>query len=355
MEFSLPRDDLADAVTHTAHGIPNNPLQPIRAGMDIQLQGDAIRFAASDGDVIFSSRVSYHGPNLRWERTVVPGKLFADVVRTLPDMPVHFVTNDITATLTCGRVKFKLPVYKEDYPPSPDTAEVGGNIDSDVFTEGIKKIIPAASRSDSNPALASVYLEQDNHTLWAVCTDRYRLAAVRMDWTPADMLSPVLIPSWALDRWVRDMEGPVTLGWDDRVATLTCSAQSVTSRVWGGDFPKGWRSLLPVDSPDVEVSTEDLLDALKRAQLASEGDSPVELTFSHHQLRVEAGYEHHSEDVLDATYNGDEFKALFGIKYLTDGLAGCGPVASFGWTTPDRPVWIVSGSYSYTILPRRSL
>jgi len=355
MEFTIPRNDLAVAVTHAVHGIPNNPLQPVRAGMRVETRKSSILFAGSDGDVAFDATV-HNGPVYPSGTVTVPGKLLSDVVKTLPDKDVHFVTDDNTAILSCGRVQFKLPLIKEDYPALPEiAANKGGGVDSDLFADAIRKITPAASRSDSNPALASVYLEPDGDTLWAVCTDRYRLAAVQLDWVPTVALKPVLLPSWAVDRWSRSTAGPMTLGWDDRVVTFTCETLNLTSRITGLEFPKQWRGLLPKEPPVVEVSTEDLLAALKRAELASEADSPVELTFSHGRLHVEAGYGNHADDILDASYNGDDFKVLFGIRYLTDGLAGCGPVSRFGWTESDRPVYIVSGAYTYTVLPRRQL
>jgi DNA polymerase III subunit beta len=354
MEFSIPRNDLAVAVTHAVHGVPNNPFQPVRAGMRVETLKSSVSFTGSDGDVAFTA-VTHIGPVYPSGSVTVPGKLFADIVKTLPDDNIHFVTDDITATLTCGRIQFKFPLYKEDYPGFPEIVSGSGEIESSVFCEGIRKVIPAASRSDSNPALASVYLEPAGDTLWGVCTDRYRLAAVQMTWSPLEVLQPVLVPSWAAEKWTRSAEGPMTLGWDDRVITFNSSNLTVTSRITGAEFPKQWRNMLPPETPSVEVSTEDLQAALKRAQLASEADSPVELTFSHGRLRVEAGYGNHADDVLDATYTGEDFKVLFGIGYLNDGLAGCGPVTCFGWTDPNAPVWLTSGSYTYTVLPRRRL
>lgn len=313
-------------------------------------------FAGSDGDVSFTARLPYKATNNPWYNFTVPGKLLADVAKTLPDKDVHFVTDDQTATLNCGRIQFKLPLYQEEYPELPAPANAaGGIVQSEALTEAVRKVIPAASRSDSNPALASVYLEPDGDTLWAVCTDRYRLAAVQIEWDSPGPLESVLVPSWAMDRYTRNTEGTVLLAWDDRVATFTCDTLQVTSRVWAGEFPKTWRTMLPKIPCEVEVSTEDLLAALKRAQLAAEANSPVELTFGNGRLHVEAGYGNHADDILDATYKGDEFKVLFGINYLTDGLAGCGPISKFGFTDPHAPVYMTSGSYSYTVLPRRTI
>lgn len=352
MEFEIDRNELAVAVTNTVHGVPNNPVTPIYAGMNIDSVGAMLQFAASDGDVTFTStalaKYSEDG------NVTVPGRLFADIVRSLPDKPVHFACDGDHATVVCGRSQFKFPVYKQDYPGFPEPAGNYGSIDGAVFADMVRKVVCAASKSDSNPALASVLFEPDGDTLYTASTDRYRLACMNAAWESSGAVKSALVPSWAVERFTRGVEGTVTLGWDDRVVTLAAGSYQVTSRLIQGEFPKAWRGLLPATPCDITVDTAELLAALKRAQIASEQDSPVELTFQAAELRVEAGYGNHADDVVDATYTGDPVKALFGIGMLVDGLSGCGDTASFGFSEPLK-LHIQSGNYTYTLMPRRKL
>lgn len=356
MEFTVPRNDLAVAVTHAVHGIPNNPLQPVRAGMNIKSSHNGCSFHGSDGWTSFAATIS---ASLGKEESVtVPGRLLSEVVKTLPDKDIHFVTDNLTATLTCGKVEFKFPVYTEEYPELPEPSCKVGEAEGNLLMDAVRKVVPAAVKGDSNPTLSSVYFEPAGDILWAACTDRYRLAAVQVPWMPMETPAPVLVPSWAAERFTRGAAGTVTLGWDDRVITMMCGDVQVTSRRMDGEFPKGWRTLLPQGPCTVEVDAEDLLGALKRAQLAT-GDGPaeatVELTFTTGRLHVEAGYGNHADDVLDASYTGDEFHALFGIRNLADGLSGCGPVVKFGWADAGKFVYLESGPYTYTIVPRRRI
>jgi DNA polymerase III subunit beta len=352
MKFTVPRNDIAVAVTHAVHGIPNNPVTPIRAGMVIETREGNVLFSGSDGDVNFDATAV--GQTDNDEKIVVPGKLFADVIRTLPDQPVSLSTDHDKAVLTCGRVEFRFPVYKEKYPDLPDNAGGSGAIEGDVFIDMVRRVIPACAKTDTNPALSAVLFEPTGDTLWMAATDRYRLAAVHSAWTPYGQCESALVPAWALERFTRSVSGTVELGWDERVVTLSSCNLQVTSRVMQGEFPK-WRGLLPPEPPTVQVSAPDLLGALKRSQLACEQDSPVELTFTSGRLRVEAGYGNHAEDVLDATYQGDEFQALFGVGRLVDGLAGCADTVLFRFTEPLKPVHMQADNYFYTVLPRRRI
>lgn len=356
MEFSVGRNELAIAVTNAVNGIPNNPSQPVRAGMVIETREDnLIFFSGSDGFVTFDASATGHTPG-DTVSLVVPGKLFADVVRTLPDKEVHFASDGKVAVLACGAGQFKFPVIQEEYPelPTSNWRMDRGDIEANAFADAIRKVLPAAAKTDSNPALTGILLESDGDTLWVAATDRYRLAAVQCSWNHAEGATRALVPAWAAERFIRGAEGSVRLGWDDKSVVLSSDGQQVTSRVIAGEFP-GWRKLLPAQPCVIEVDTEALLGALKRAQLAAEAESPVEVTFTAGQLTVEAGEDNHAHDTLDAKYEGDEFKALFGIGKLVDGLAGCGDTACFGFTHPLKPVYIQSGNYSYTVLPRRRL
>lgn len=346
MEFTLPRNDFAEAATCAARAIPVNPSTPVRAGTLIWYYDGAVAFTGSDGDVTFTGHVPCPAAG---DDVAVPGKLLAEVAKTLPDQDVHFVTDNTMATLTCGRIQFKLPVYKDGYPQLPDAAEPAGTVESGVLADAVRKVSPAASKTGSNPALSCVRLEPDGDTLWAVCTDKYRLAAAQVGWKPDRMLEPVLVAPAAAERLPG---GLVTLGWDDRVATFRGAGFTATSRVIDGTFPV-WRKLLPVSPCTVEVSTGELAGALKRALLACTVDSPVQLTFTKGHLHVEAGDGNHADDLLDATHDGDDFTALFGNRYLMDGLSGCGDTVNFGFTAPLAPVHLQSGGFSYTLLPRR--
>lgn len=352
MEFTVDRNELADAVTHAVHGVPGNPLQPVRAGMLIFSYDGGLSFTGSDGDVTFTSVIPYPASG---ESVVVPGKLFTDAVKSLPDTEVRFIKHDVNATLECGRTKFTFPVYKDEYPGLPEVASGKAYIDSDVFSDAIRKVIPACSRTDVNPALHAVRLEPDGDRLWVIGTDRYRLAAVRVPWTLTEPLEAGLLPSWAAEKFTRAALGDqVALGWDSRVVTLASGTQQLTSRVIAGTFPQ-WRRLLPESPCDVEVPAWALLAALRRAQIAAEMNDPVELIFTPGQVQVEAGFTNTAYDTVDASYQGDEFHVWFGIGYLIDGLAGCGETARFGFTTPRSPVRIESGAYTYTVLPRNPL
>lgn len=367
MEFTASRNDVATAVTNAANGIPSNPGQPVRAGMKISVQQRGrVSFSASDGDVTFTAKVQLpddEKTSMITGAVVVPGKLFTEVIKNLPaGENVKVREEGQSVIITCDRATFKLRAFTESYPELP---VIAGKLLTvyEGLGDAIRKVTPAAAKTEANPALTSVEIGcRDGEYLTATATDRYRVATITVARAAPGALkdSSCLVPAWAAERFSRAIIDAAYIGWDERVCTLTARINElsdgleVTTRLMQGSFPD-WRKLMPEDDPSVEVKAEELTGALKRSRIASEEDSPVELTFARGQLRVEAGSGNRCTDVLDCGYDGEEFTALFGIGKLLDGLAGCNETCKFGFTTPSDPVHIHSGNYKYMILPRRKI
>lgn len=353
MKFVGDRNELAQAVTNASSGIPSNPAMPIRAGMLIKSYGDGyIAFTGSDGDITFKTWCSADIPEEG--EVIVPGKLFSEVIRSFSGQEISFTTSDNTVIVKSGRSEFTCRCYKDEYPKIPEPAPKLGTVDSELFADAVKKIVPATGKDGSNPALAAILLETKGDTLSMVTTDKYRIAVVTLPWTGTE--DSCLIPGWVAERFTRGATGSVSLGWDDRVCSMEASGFAVTVRLVEGEFP-GWRKHLPSEPPDVEVDAGELAAAVKRAKLTVFSDAtPVELRFTGGMVYVESGDSGNGfRDSVECSYTGEEFAALFGIGKLLDGLTGCDESCFFGFTAPLKPVYLKSGSFVYTIVPRRRI
>lgn len=352
MEFTADRNALAEAAINVSQGIPSNPLQPVYAGMLIQTTGDTVLLTGSDGYVTFQGWVDID--NYSDGAAIVPGKLFADVLRSLSGDNVGITSDTGNLHIQCGRANFTIRTQPaKDYPNVPQAGPPLGTIDGELFTTAVKKIVPSTAKSDANPAITGILLEPADGGLTMVATDRYRAAITTLPWK-GEADQRCVLPGWAAERFTRAVDGDVSLGWDADLCSLQSGSTAVITRTIGGEFPK-WRQLLPQTPPDIEVAVEDLAAAVKRAQLAVFSDAtPVELTFTTGRLYVEAGEEGSaSKDVVECDYDGDDFHILLGISKLLDGLSGCEKTVRFGLTEPLKPLYLQSGSLTYTILPRR--
>lgn len=356
MEFTAKISDVNAAVQHAVSGIPSNPLMPVRAGMHVRAGEDAVSFTGSDGDITFTAKCGTDLGTFIPGEVVVPGKMLAEVVKNLPGEKVRFSDGGTHLRVSYGRgfkSEFSIRIAEMEYPASPQPAYPAGVIASDIFADAIRRTAPAASRT-GDPALTAVRLEAGD-VLTVVATDKFRVAAVTCKWFPEGWDVPAaLLPARAAERFVRGITGDVEAGWNESVCTLKSGELEMTTRLIAGTYPD-WRQVIPDFEPDVEVPLDALAGAVKRAQLAAESDSPVRLRFIPGELIVEAqGGSGRSQEHLPAGYDGS-FSALFGIQYLLDGLSGCDGECRLGFTEPLKPAYIYSGTYHYTLLPRREI
>src|SRR5688500_2695993 len=205
MELRVERDALADAVTWTARSLPARPPMQVLLGLLLDASGpDGLEVSGFDYEV--SSRVGLDATSGLLGvgepgRVLVPGRLLADIVRSLPAQPVDLRLEGNRVVLTCGASRFTLPTLPvEDYPALPAMPDVAGSLESDVFAAAVAQVALAAGRDDTLPVLTGVRIEIEGDQLTLAATDRYRLAVRTLPWKPtqSDLSATALVPARTL-------------------------------------------------------------------------------------------------------------------------------------------------------------
>ncbi len=347
MELRVERDALADAVVWTARSLPARP--PLQVLMGLLLEAGEQGLSVSGFDYEVSSRVTVDVATSTPGRVLVPGRLLADIVRSLPAQPVDLRLEGGRVVLTCGAARFTLPTMQvEDYPTLPSMPATSGVLGSDVFAAAVAQVAVAAGRDDTLPVLTGVRVEIDGNTLTLAATDRYRLAVRTLAWRPevADLSTTALVPA----RTLADTAKALTSSPEVAVALATGSAEGMvgfegagrrtTSRLLEGEFPK-YRSLLPSESSAVaQVATAPFVEAVKRVALVAERNTQVRLDFSPDGVVLEAGGSDHAQasERLDCGWEGAPLQIAFNPGFLLDGLTAVdSDTTTLSFTGPTRP------------------
>jgi DNA polymerase-3 subunit beta len=152
-------------------------------------------------------------------------------------------------------------------------------------------------------------------------------------------------------------------GVGDGMIGFEGGGRRTTTRLLGGEFPR-YQALLPnhVNST-AELSTGVLVEAVKRVALVAERNTAVRLAFAPGQLVLEAGTgeEAQAVEVIEASYDGDEFSIAFNPQYLLDGLSAIdSDTARMSFTEPGKPALITGKpaevgqpDYRYLLMPIR--
>jgi DNA polymerase III subunit beta len=389
VQILVERDVFADAVAWTARALPARPTVPVLAGMRLNATDDELVLSSFDYDVSALAKipVTTQVPG----SALVSGRLLAEISRSLPGKPVQITSDGGRAVLTCGSATFNLLTMPEDeYPALPEMPPAAGTVGSDAFATAVSQTAVAAGRDDTLPSLTGVRIEIEGDTLTLISTDRYRLAVRELRWTPAkpDISAAVLVPARALTDTAKSLTtaaevsialalpgdaagasqaGPGQYGaghhGGDGMIGFEAGGRRTTTRLLSGEFPR-YRALLPSTvKATAEVSTSQLAESVRRVALVAERNTAVRLSFSTGQVTLEAGTgdEAQADEVIEATFDGDDLTIAFNPGYLLDGLTAMdSDTTRIAFTESGKPALLTgkpvndgSPDYRYLLMPFR--
>lgn len=371
MKIRLERDGLADAVAWVARSLPSRPPVPVLGGVLLDASsGESLTVSGFDYEV--SAQVTVDATIESSGRTLVSGRLLADITKALPNRPVEMTVDGTRVTITCGSSKFSLPTMPvEDYPTLPQMPEHAGSVAGEVFSEAVAQVAVAAGRDETLPMLTGVRIEINADQLTMVATDRFRLAMRELTWEPGGAVddTAVLVPAKTLADSAKTLGGAgskveLSLASGDGLLGLSGPTRRSTSRLLDAEFPK-YRQLLPSEtSATAVVDVAPLVEAIKRVSLVAERGTQVRLEFSDTGLRLTAGGddEGSAEEELPVELTGESLTIAFNPSYLLDGLGALKTErAQMLFTTSSRPALIkpvgeddeVVPGYLYLLMPVR--
>jgi DNA polymerase-3 subunit beta len=347
MKFQVNRDVLADAVAWTARVLPARPAVPVLAGLLFEA-GDDLRISAFDYEV--SARAEIEADIAEPGRVLIPGRVLAEITRSLPARPVEIVRSGSEAVLTCGSAEFGLlNMPDEDFPAVPAMPPRVGAVSGTVFAAAVGQVAPAASRDDTLPMLTGVRLDIDGAQMTMAATDRYRIAARELLWHPErqDVRRGVMVPARVLVEVARSLrEGEVSIGLADNVAGFESQGRVTTVRLLDDQFID-YGSRLAGEWPiHAEVAVAPFVEAVKRVAVVAERNTPVRLSFSKGQVLIQAGGGDigRGAEIIEADLEGQDIQIAFQPHFLLDGLAGVETErVRINMDSPTRPALITDG------------
>ena len=372
MKFTVESNVLVESVNWVSRSLSSRPIMTALLGIVIDVSNE-VTLSASDLET--AAKSSFNADIKEKGKVLVPGRLLAEIARSLPNKPVAFVLDNNRVLVTAGTAKFTLPTLPiNEYPNLPTMPENSGFIASDVFATAINQVAIAAGKDDSLPTLTGIHVDINKETITLAATDRYRLAVREIQWQPnnLDIATSALLRARTLADAAKSLVGitqvslavaPITA--TERLVGFASEAKTMTSRMLDGTFPP-YRHLLPNESiaqATIEVST--FLDSVRRVALVTDKTVPLRLRFADSKLQLEAGAgeEAQATEELSIIYNGEAIDIAFNPTFLMDGLHAVGtPFVHIAFTGSNKPA-VLSGknekdgpttdNYRYLLMPMR--
>jgi DNA polymerase III subunit beta len=335
VKFRIERDVLGEAVAWVARALPTRPVVPVLSGMLVQAGPDGLTLSCFDYEV--SARVVVAAEVGEPGTALVPGRLLADITRSLPQAPAEVSSAADMIMLTCGSAEFALvSLPLEDYPRLPDLPAVAGTTDGGALAVAAAQVVPSASRDDTLPMLTGVCLDFDGDAITLAATDRYRMAVATIGWEPAREVirTSALVPARTLADIARTTGPgtPVTIAFSqatdearpaDGMISFEGGGRRLTARLIGGEFIK-YESRFPAEyGCSAELPAGPFTEAVRRVSLVADRTSPVQLAFGQDAVVIEARSDGRARAVesVSCALRGVAQTISFNPHYLLDGLA----------------------------------
>lgn len=350
MDVTIDQASLSRALRLVTRVVPAKAALPILQTVLLEGRSGRLALTATDAQI---GLVTTLGAEVRTAgRLAVPARLLGDYVAQLPPDALRLTRDADTtpARVECARFTAHLATLDpDDFPRLPEIDEAQAlDLAADRLREAIGRVVFAAARDDSRPALSSVLVELSADGLTLAAADGFRMARARL----GEVAGPdrqLLVPARAvaeLGRLLADAEGVrLTLTRDGRGASFAAGATTLLARLTEGRFPdvervipREWRTRVTVDA-----------DALRQAVrvagiFGGGGDArPVVLETAPDRLRLRARGDEtgEAESELPATLEGEEQAIALNTRLLTDLLDALpGPRLELSWTMPQAPVVI---------------
>ena len=365
MKFVCEKNILSDSISIVSKAINNACAIDILKGIKIEAK-DKIKMSGSDLDLsiesVFDAEIYEEGS------LIVDARIFADIVRKLPDGPVEIETDSKNELkINCLNTKFNILYLSSEGYPEIKKIEDGDSFK--IYSKDLKSVIKntifAISNNESRPILTGSKFEITNSNLKVISIDGYRLALRNqvIPETNYDNLSFV-VPGRALNEMLKILKDDATIveiTIRENSVMFTFDTFVVTSRLLEGEF-MDYNKFIPTKASIViNTDVKKFTSMVERASIIINYDDPkipIILNIDENVLNVECiSKKGNFDENMEIEHHGDNLKIGIASKLLLDTLKSIDAEnAVFEFNSPQSPCVIkpVEGnSFVYMVLPIR--
>lgn len=347
MKLTIESKSLLEGMNIVTRALASKPAQPILDGVYLVTENGHVTLTCSDGS--FSIRWRGDCQTEEDGTAIMPGKLFAELVRKLPAGDVHLNTDGNSVAIRCQKSRSKLSVIAgNEY---PDVAEVEGyevSIPQAKLKDMINHVSFAIATDESRLILTGGLVEITPDEMRMVALDGFRLAMQKAAGTYAipdgqDNVSAV-IPGRVLNEMSKvmnstDEDCTMTLGKGRMMCRF--GAIEMVCSLLAGEYIDYRRILPDTFKTEVNADVTALSDAIDRASLmAREGkNNLIKLSFTEDAVKIRSNAEMGAvEEEMEVLLHGDDIDIAFNSNYIRDMLKNMdGEQVVFKFNAPTAP------------------
>jgi len=327
MQISIAKSELSAALARVIHATASRSSVPALSGILISCKEGIITFFASDLETSIKTQVE--GLITEPGTIAVPGKIFSDIVRSLPESAVNLTLEDEQLKIDAQQSHFTIRTLNPDdfvrFPEVSESQQI--TLPSKLVKTMVRKVGRAVSKDETRAVLTGIYLMVEADEVKMVATDIYRLALVTKKLeTSLDEPFTVLVPGQAFEEVVKMIdEGPVIISLSQNQILFSFGQTQFVTRKIEGNYPN-FSQLLPKEwVVQATVAQTELFEAVKRVSLLAVTNAAVkfsvsvedqDLTLTSQSLDLGSATEH-----VMIKAEGSDQEIAINYSFLLDGLS----------------------------------
>ncbi|MDO4564460.1 MAG: DNA polymerase III subunit beta [Clostridia bacterium] len=362
MRFYVDCNELISAVLSVIKALPLRTTLPALEGIYVVAEREGVRLLCSD---LMMQKECFIPATVEEEGScVVPGKLFSELIRKMPDSILELNMQSTVLVISGGRTRNQLQCIEFDEFPimSFSGDHISVKMDRLDFKNMINQTSFAIATDDSKPMLTGAFTEFDGNRITMVATDSYQLALKHIEVNEELPQKSTIIPGKTvneLGRMMDETQDDVNLLLSKTHIRLDLGHTALVARLLDGNYID-YKRLLPKESKTkVSINREELINSIERAQLvAKEGNNNILMSFEGDKLTITAeSFIGSINDEIEVKLIGEDIKIAFNPKFCLN-ILKCIPdeTVYFEFNSSISPCVIrpVRGeSYYYLIVPMR--
>jgi DNA polymerase-3 subunit beta len=328
MKFICQQQALSQAINMVSKAVSGKTTLPILSGIFFEAKDGQLKLIGNDLNLSIETYIE--AEVVEAGNTVIPARLFTELIKKLPDSDVTFDINDANvATISCEDSDFKIVgLPGNEYPELPIIEEEKTiAIDKTLFCNMIRQTSFAISQDESRPVLTGALLEMNDGKLSMVAIDGFRMA-IKNATIKSNLSSKAVVPGRTLNEINKlfsgsDAKGDLKISFDDKQALFSTNQLRIYSRLLAGEFIN-YNQILPSEHKStVRVDTDKLLTSIDRSFLMARENKNVaiKLDIKDDYLTISSNSEMGSSmEKIHIKLEGHDLEIGFNPKYLMDAL-----------------------------------
>ena len=364
MKIIVNGTDLSSAVMKVSKAISSKTTNPVLEGIKLSVRGDELTLSATDTEIAIEKTI--RSETFLEGDTVVPGKLFAELVKKLEteDQVELNMAEEGRLKIVYGSSEVYLSVLgAEEFPViSKNINEKSFTLLQKDFKDAVMKTSFCCSTDESRPILKGCLTELKDNVMTCVALDGFRLAVAKKQVKGSTGDFKVIVPARSLTEITRLLEKDdeeITVRSEGNALKVEVDGTIFITRLLEGEFIN-YLQIVPKEFvTTVSVGRAALLNSLDRATVvARESKNLVKLDIKEGFVNISANSESGNvNETVNANMEGKDIVIAFNSKYLCDALRAAGDeFVNVYLNNPISPCVIkpCSGEdYLYLILPIR--